>query len=159
MIHRFFVFGLVAALAPVANAASSGTLLLQGTVALVNAIVITPNATNNTSLPIVAGGTAINVASVAETSNDALGYTITASSPTGGFLVNQSDVTKKTAYKLSYNGASSVSLTVPGVTVKTVSTLPGLTTNTSAAAVDVTAFPTATAGIYQDTVTLTIVAN
>lgn len=142
-----------------AMAASSGSLLLQGTVALVNTIVVTANAANNTSLNITTGETGKNVASVAETSNDLNGYTITVSSPTGGFLVNTANAAAKTAYKVSYNGATAVTPTVAALQVKSVASLSGLTTNTSAVTVDVTGLSTAAAGTYQDTLTIAIVAN
>ena len=140
-------------------AANTGTLLLQGTVAVVNDIVVTPNNPNNTTLNIVAGETGKNVASVAETSNNLNGYKIFISSPTAGFLVNTSDSSAKTAYKISYDGAAAVTPTVAPLEVKNVSSLTGLTTDNSAVAADVTAFATAPAGLYEDTLTISIVAN
>lgn len=140
-------------------AASTGTLLLQGTVAAVNDIVVTPNTPNNTTLDIVAGESGKNVASVAETSNNLNGYKIFISSPTGGFLVNTSDAAAKTSYKISYDGATAVTPTVAPLEVKNVTSLTGLTTDNSAVAADVTAFTTAPAGLYEDTLTVSIVAN
>ncbi|WP_409479793.1 hypothetical protein [Pseudobdellovibrio sp. HCB154] len=140
-------------------AASTGTLLLQGTVAAVNDIVVTANSPNNTTLNIVAGESGKNVASVAETSNNLNGYKIFISSPTGGFLVNTSDSAAKTGYKIAYDGAAAVTPTVAPLQVKNVTALTGLTTDTSAVAADVTAFATAPAGLYEDTLTISIVAN
>lgn len=142
-----------------ASAASSGTLLLQGIVGVVNDIVVTANGSNNTSLNITAGESAKLVGSAAETSNNLLGYKIFISSPTGGELRNTADATKKTTYKIAYNGGAAVTPTVAGVQVKNVASLIGLTTANSNINVDVTAYPTAPAGTYQDTLTVSIVAN
>lgn len=142
-----------------AFAASSGTLLLQGTVSSVNDIVVTPNTANNTSLNIVDGETGKNVASVLETSNNLAGYSISISSATGGELRHTVDASKKTTYKISYDGNTSVTPSISGTTVKNVSSLSGLTNDTSDVAVDVDAFATAPAGVYSDTLTISIVAN
>jgi|GEM_PF-1102348 len=146
-------------IAQTAMAASTSTLLLQGTVSVINDIVVTANGTNNTSLNIVAGETGKNVASVAETSNNLNGYKIFISSPTGGELRNTADATKKTTYKIGYGGAAAITPTVAGVMVKNVSSLTGLTTDTSAVVAEVAAYATAPAGTYQDTLTISIVAN
>jgi hypothetical protein len=140
-------------------AASSGTLVLSGTVPLVNDLAVTANGTNNTSLNISGGESAKLVASVAETSNNATGYTITLASANGGQLTNAADATKKTSYQVSYNGGSYAQPSAAAATVKSVSSLSAQTTNTSAVRVTVTAYPGAPAGTYSDTLTLTIVAN
>ena len=142
-----------------ALAASSATLLLQGTVGAVNDISVAANGTNNTSLNILGGETAKSVGTATESSNDLAGYKINISSPTGGELRHTVDATKKTTYKVSYNGGAAVTPTVAGVQVKSVTSLASLTTATSAIAVDVTAAPTAVAGTYQDTLTISIVGN
>lgn len=144
-----------------ALAASSGTLILQGTVGVVNDIVVTAAAGNaNTTLDIVNGETGKLVGTATETSNNLLGYKIRVASATGGELRNTQDATKKTAYKIKYNGATTgVTPTVAGVEVKNVASLSGLTTVTSNIAVDVTAYPTAPAGTYADTLTVSIQAN
>jgi len=139
----------------VAQAASSGNLLLSGVVAPNNSLVITPNGTNNTTLNVTAGVSNLNVASVAETSNDGNGYKITAQSVNSGFL--QLSATAKAAYTFSYNGAAAISLTNAAQTVKTSAALTQLTTATSQVVVNVTALPNALAGTYSDTVTISIV--
>jgi hypothetical protein len=141
-----------------AQAASSGTLLIQGTVSLVNDITITPNA-SATTLNITGGETNKLVASVSETSNNLNGYKIQMSSSNAGKLVHTTDNTKQTAYTISYGSGSAVSLTNTAQTVKTVSALSGLTTVSSNVSANVTALPTAVAGTYQDTITIAIVAN
>lgn len=138
-----------------AQAASSGTLALSGTVAPNNSLVVTPNGTNNTTLTVVAGVTNLNVAAVVETSNDGNGYKITAASATGGFL--QLSATSKTAYTFGYGGAAAITLTNAAQTVKTSGVLTQQTTATSQVVVNVTALPNALAGTYSDTVTISIV--
>lgn len=142
-----------------AEAASTGTLLLQGTVALVNDIVVTPNGANNTTLDIVGGAAGVLVASVAETSNNLTGYKINAKSDNGSELRNSSDATKKTTYTISYDGGSAVTLTTSYQQVKNVTSLAGLTTNNSNVNATVAAYAAAPAGTYSDTVTFQIVAN
>lgn len=141
------------------RAASSGTLLLSGTVPLVNDLAVTANGTNNTSLNITGGESARLVASVAETSNNATGYTVTLSSANGGQLKNAGSASSQTTYQVSYDGGTYAQPGTAAATVKTVNALGALTTNNSAVRVNVTAFPTAPAGTYSDTLTLTIVAN
>lgn len=142
-------------------AASSGTLTLSGSVAVVNSIVITANGSNNTTLNITSGESGKNVAAVDETSNNAAGYTIQMYSANAGELRHTVDSSKKTTYTISYGGGS---YTAPPsssspVTVKSVSSLSGLTTSTSQVLINVAAYSTAIAGTYSDTLTLSIVAN
>ncbi len=160
-IYRFVCATTVALLlSPLAAfAASSGVLTLSGTVDLVNDIVITPNGTNNTSLDIVNGETAKLVASAAETSNNASGYTVEISSLNGGELRHATDASKKTVYQISYDAGTYAQPSVTPAAVKTVASLPGLTTDNSDINVNVTAFPSAIAGTYSDTVTIAISAN
>ncbi len=144
-----------------ATASSSGALTLSGSVAAFNDIAVTPNGTNNTNLNIAAGESGKSVASVAETSNDLNGYKITMSSANGGQLQLAGNSAKYTTYQVSYNGGAYVTPPVSSapVTVKTVTSLSALATANSAIAVNVTAYPTALAGTYSDTVTFTIVGN
>lgn len=142
-----------------AFAASSATLILQGTIGAVNDITVAANGSNNTTLNIASGETAKNVGTATETSNNILGYKITISSPTDGQLRNQTDSTLFTTYKVAYNGAAAVTPTVAGVVVKNVAALTALTTATSAIAVDVVALPNGAAGTYMDTLTVSIQAN
>lgn len=141
-----------------ANAASTGNLLIQGTVASVNDIIVTPVTGVYDTLDIVNGETS-TIASVSETSNNLTGYKINLSSANGGELRNTLNSSKKTTYTIGYNGASHVSVTTTPSQVKNVSSLPALTTNTSAVQITVVAYPAAPAGTYQDTLTFTILAN
>lgn len=139
-------------------AASSGTLLIMGTVSSSNDIVITPNA-NATTLNITGGEVNKTVASVAETSNNLAGYKIMMKSANASKLVHNTDSSKSTGYTVSYNGGSAVTLTTSDQQVKNISALSGLTTNNSAVAVNVAAYAAAPAGSYSDTITISIVAN
>ena len=145
-------------LASNAKAASSDTLALQGSLAAVNSIAVTPSGSYS-ALNITGGESNTTLASVAETSNDLRGYTISMSSTNAGELKNTSDGTKKTSYTISYDGASASAPAVAPQTVKTVSSLAGLTTNTSAVKINVTAYATAPAGTYSDTITFAVVGN
>ena len=153
-----FAFALALTTSP-AQAASTGALLLQGVVAVVNNIIVTPNGTANTTLNIAGGENAKLVASVKEESNNAAGYKINVKSLNSSELRNLSDPTKKTTYQLSYDGANAISLSSNYQQVKTVTRLAGLTTDNSDVKVSVTAYAAAPAGTYEDTVTFQIVAN
>ncbi len=139
-------------------AASTGTLLIQGSVALVNDITITANS-NATSLSITGGESNKLVATVSESSNNLNGYKIFLKSVNASKLMNTSDNTKFTGYTISYNGGSAVTLTTTDQEVKNVSSLSGLTTNSSNVNVNVTSYASAPAGTYNDTITVSIVAN
>jgi hypothetical protein len=155
---RFLPLLLLAVTAP-AWAASSDTLLLQGSVTAVNDIAVTAVAGVNDSLDITGGVSGLTVANVAETSNNLAGYKITMASANAGELRNTADATKKTTYTVSYDGAAAVTPGTSAAQVKNVSSLSGLTTNSSALQVNVTAYPAAPAGTYNDTLTLAIIAN
>jgi hypothetical protein len=141
-------------------AATSGSLTLSGTVAVVNSIAIAPNA-SSTSLDIVGGETAKLVAQATEVSNNAAGYKIQMYSNNGGELRHSVDATKKTVYQISYDGGAYVKPPLSGApaTVKNVNSLSQLTTAVSDIKTNVTALPTAIAGTYSDVVVLSIVAN
>jgi len=139
-------------------AASTSTLLLEGSVVSTNEINITAEAIA-TNLNILQGETGAKVAIVEETSNNRAGYVIQMSSLHAGKLQHASDNTKSTPYQLSYDGGSYKSPTTIPVTVKTVSSLSALTTVNSDVLINVTDYPTAIAGVYSDVVTFSIVAN
>ncbi|MGZ3725609.1 MAG: hypothetical protein ACXWQQ_07400 [Pseudobdellovibrio sp.] len=134
-------------------AATSATLVINGTVSAVDSVVIHDNAVN---MPIVAGGT-VTAATVDEASNRVGGYKINLHSANASKLVNTTNGTYKTAYTVSYDGAAAVSLSTTDQTVKTVSSYQA--TDTSNLVVNVTAFPTAPSGVYSDTITVSIVSN
>ncbi|MGZ3725608.1 MAG: hypothetical protein ACXWQQ_07395 [Pseudobdellovibrio sp.] len=140
-------------------AASTGTLDISGTVLPINDIVINPNLGNKDSLNITGGEVDKNVASVDETSNNINGYKIMMSSLNSSKLVNSASAAFSTAYTVSYAGGAATTLTTTPTPVKDSGALAGLTTVTSQLTVSVTAYPTAPAGTYGDTITISIVAN
>lgn len=140
-------------------AASTGTLLLQGVVAVVNNVTVNPVGTSNTTLNITGGENAKTVAAVIEQSNNVAGYKINVKSQNGSELRHLSDPLKKTSYQLSYDNASAVTLSTNYQMVKNVTSYTGLATDSSDVKVNVTAFANAPAGTYEDTVTFQIVAN
>lgn len=130
-----------------AVAASSGTLALSGVVPLVNSIAVTANGTNNSTLNITGGVSALNVATAVEQSNDAAGYKINMSSANGGHLQLSTDATKYVSYQISYDGLSYVAPTTVASKIKTVNSLSALTSHTSAVLINVTGNANALAGI------------
>ena len=157
----FLTTGLLVAVASSqAFSASIGSLVLTGTVSDTVALVVTANGTNNTTMNIVGGESAKNVASVAETSNDLAGYHIQMSSANGGELrLNGTSSTYKTTYQVSYDGASYFTPSSTLTTIKNVASLTGNTTHNSAVLVDVVAYAAAPEGTYSDTLTFTITDN
>ena len=148
----------IAAFSSGAFAASTGTLNLEGTVLLVNEINISAEAVA-INLNVLQGEAGAKVAVVEETSNDRSGYVIQMSSLHAGKLQHSVDNTKSTSYQLSYDGGAYTSPTTIPVTVKTVSSLSGLTVSDSDVLINLTDYPTAIAGVYSDIVTFSIVAN
>jgi len=142
-----------------AHAADTATLLLRGIVAVVNNIEVTPNGSSNLNLNITGGESSKLVAAVVETSNNVTGYKINVKSLNQGELRHTVDATRKTTYRLGYNGQTPIALTQNYQQVKSVTSLNGLTAASSPVVVDVQALPNAVAGTYEDTVTFQIVAN
>ncbi len=153
LILASFLFGISAL------AASSGNLLVQGTVGIVNDIVVTPVAGVNNNLDILAGESNLKVADVEESSNNLTGYSISMSSVNAGTLVHNSDNTKSTPYTISYDGATATAPTASPAVVKNVASLTGFTQNFSEVKINVTAYPSAPVGVYSDTITFAISAN
>lgn len=146
-------------LAQASFAATSGSLILRGTVGVVSEITVVAEGTDNVNLNILAGETNKLVGKATEKSNNLLGYKISISSPTNGQLRHTADSTKYTNYTISYAGAAAVAPSVAGVQVKNSGALIGLTTAISEIRANVTAYATAPAGTYEDTLTVTITAN
>lgn len=142
--------------ASLAQAASSGTLSISGTVATVFDLTVTATTPANSTLDILGGETNKKVADVSETSNNSAGYKITMSSLNNGLLKNGS--IDSVGYQVSYNGGGNVTPSSSAATVKTSGTLSALTTATSTVRVTFTGKPTALAGTYSDTLTFVIAA-
>lgn len=138
-------------------AATTGTLLLTGTVAEEVAILVTPEAAA-TTLDLSASPTALKVASVNEKSNSNTGYKIAVKSANGGLLEN--GALDSLAYQISYDGGSAISPTTADQDVKTVSTA-GVYDADSDVNISYTGKPAAqmVEGTYSDTLTFTISAN
>lgn len=138
-----------------AEAATTGTLNLRGTVNASYSIQVTEDAGGaNLNLDILNGETDRVVADSREKSNNPTGYKISASSTNGGLLKN--GTVDQVAYTIKYGSSSDITLTT---TPQTVYTSPALTSpadNTQSVSVSFPAKPTALAGIYTDTVTLSI---
>jgi hypothetical protein len=148
-------------------AADSGNIILQGTVAAVNEIVVTPVAGYNT-LNMTAGATIQQVATVNEKSNDPDGYTVTlqslnAGATTQGFLKGaDAQNTDFFNYTMTYGVAAAEA----AVTLAAGS---GIVTTTSAPSIEAgaeksfrisfTGSAWKNADTYSDTITLTIAAR
>jgi hypothetical protein len=137
--------------------ATSGTLIVSGTVAPENSVVIAPYGTNNTSLDILNGEIAKTVATVTEVSNIPSGYKIKMSSANGGKLQRTS--TDFSSYQVSYDGGGYAAPSVAPATVKTSPSLASRYTFPSLVKVNLSGRPNALAGIYSDTITISIEAN
>lgn len=157
--QRILGLAFIGALSASSFAATTGTLLLQGTVAEVLNIVVTPEAVAST-LDLATTQSDLLVATVNEQSNSNSGYTISISSANDGNLL-RSGGTETFAYTLKYAGAS-VSLAGSSstpVTAKTQSTAGTYDVNSNVE-VSYTGVPATSmvAGTYADTLTFEISA-
>lgn len=152
---RLFTYALCAFLVSLsALAATTGTLQLQGIVGTTFSISVASQ-TGAMNLDILNGESAKLVGIATETTNNSAGYKVTMSSANGGELKNGSlDFVQ---YKVSYNGGTAVTPTLLAATVKT-SSVPQPAGVSSNITVTFTGKPTALAGTYSDTLTLTIAA-
>jgi hypothetical protein len=158
--------GVVLSGAP-AFAADNGNIVIQGTVAPVNEIVVTPVSGYNT-LDLTAGGTDVQVATVNEKNNDPDGYTVTlvsanAAETAQAFLAGaDGDNAQVVNYSMKYGVAeaeAAVTLVAGSAVV----------TSTSAASIEAGAAKSLlitfagsswkNADTYSDTITLTIAAK
>lgn len=135
-------------------AATSGTLLLKGTIAPLLSIAVTPEAIAST-LDLTASPSNLKVASVQEKSNSNTGYKVTISSSNLGVLKNGSD--DSVTYTLSYDDVA-INLAAP--VVQTHSAAAAVTVNKDVK-ISYTGRPQdeLVAGDYTDTLTFTIAAN
>ena len=152
----FGLIGLITLSTTSAFAATTGNLLLKGTVPAVLSIAVAPEAVAS-NLPLDTTQTDTKVASVNEVSNSNTGYQVAISSQNLGMLVHDSVTSSSINYGLKYDGAA--------VDLSSTDTF----TFGTAASVDVnkdieisyTGVPHANLiqGNYTDTVTFTISAN
>ena len=153
------VFLLISAvlLANKAYSASTGTLIISGTVAPITNIVVNPTA-DASNLNITNGETSKIVASVVETCNVLASYRIRMRSTNNSKLKHTTDPTNNTTYTISYDNGPYIALSTTDQDVKISGGLYSLTTNTSSVRVNVAAYETAPAGVYSDTITISIVS-
>lgn len=139
-----------------AQAATTGNLLLKGTVPPLLSIVVTPEALAS-ALPLDTTQTDTKVATINEKSNSNTGYQVAVSSSNQGKLVHESVASSFINYSLKYNG-NSVDLSA-GQTY----TYPSATSVNTNRDVEIsyTGVPheDLVQGEYSDTVTFTISAN
>ena len=145
----------LALISATAMAATTGTLNLSGVVSTVYSIVVNGNAAA-TSLDIIGGESATLIASVDETSNNAGGYKIRASSANNGQLKNGS--VDQVSYQVSYDNGSNVSLSTSMADLKSSGSLAGLVTDSSDVKITFSGHPSAAAGTFSDTITFEIAA-
>lgn len=139
--------------------ANTGTLTLDGLIALQNNIDVVSNGNNPITLDILRGENAKHIATAQETSNNATGYKVLISSTGNGLLKNTQSPTQATAYSISYNRGDYRRPTTAFAVVKTVASLNQTTTHSSEIHINVTPAPNARPGNYEDTITLSIEAN
>lgn len=137
--------------------ATTGTLQLNGVVALEVAIVVNSSVAAS-NLDLSATQTDLVVGSVDETSNSATGYKISVSSANAGKLLLAGG-NENVAYTFKYDGVA-VALSTTAVEAKVVTTA-GVVADNSPLSISYTGAPasTMTAGAYQDTLSFEIAAN
>lgn len=138
------------------EAATTGTLVLQATVAQDLPLTVTAEAVAS-SLDLSTSQTGLKVGTVNEKSNSGTGYTISAKSTNGSLLKN--GALDQLSYQITYDGGSAITLTTSDQTVKTQST-GGLYDHDSDVDIVYTGKAPATMvqGTYSDTITFTIAA-
>ena len=153
---KFFVLALTALTFTSAYAATTGTLLLKGTVPRLLDITVTPTSIAST-LPLNTSQTNTVVASVNEKSNSVSGYKVSISSANAGKLVHQSVTSSSINYSLRYNSAA-INLAT-GQTVTYSSSTPANANRSVDISYTGVAHDLLIEGDYSDTVTFTIAAN
>ncbi|MBD66859.1 MAG: hypothetical protein CME62_16775 [Halobacteriovoraceae bacterium] len=140
-------------------AATTGDITISGTVDAELSLTLSTN--SYTTLDIEGGGDH-TVATANEVCNDLDGYKIYGYSTNGSELQNTDNTNVSTSYTVKYDGSSAVSLgagSANKVQLKDSGALTSSADEDSDIVVDVSAFATAPAGTYTDTITLEIVAN
>lgn len=145
-----------AAISTSAFAATTGTLLLKGTVPRLLELTVNAEAVAAT-LPLDTTQSGTLVAVINEKSNSKTGYNVSVSSANQGQLVHESDASSTIAYSLDYNG-NGVDL-VNGETFTY--SFPTGANNNRDVEISYTGVPheNLIEGDYTDTVTFTIAAN
>ena len=163
MNKHIVIAGVLVAGAFTSMAATVGTIVIQGKVPASTDIVVTPTPGYNT-LPLIAGATALQVATVNEKSNWPKGYKVTLQSLNAGagtqaFLKGADPLTLDVVnYTMSYN-AVAVTLVAGSAQVTTTGTRTGPAGVDKPLTITFAANPWIAADTYSDTVTLTIAVN
>lgn len=146
------------ALIPYAHAGSTGSVVLSGSVPVNTSITVaaTPAAA---SLDLTESPNDLPVATIVESSNNALGYTVTLVSSNGGSLKG-AGTNNSLPYSAKYNG-STVNLKTSGQAITSVSSSNTVINVTKSLAISYSGKPASQmmAGSYQDTLTFTITSN
>ncbi len=143
-----------------AFAASSGDLVLSGTVVAACDVTVTPVAGVADNLPLTSAQTALNVGSVNETCNDADGYTVTAQSANNSVLEPLGPTsTDSVPYTFSYGGVT-WDLSTGGTVLVTDAFAPTVSSGASSSVEISYSNPGfIEADTYTDTITFTIAAR
>lgn len=139
-------------------AATSGSLSVTGMIAVVNDLSVS-SYSEATNLDIIGGENGTLVADISELSNNPDGYTIQLTSTNNGKLINTTNSIYQVSYQISYdNGAYLSPINTPN-TVKNVYFLNQKTTDVSPIKIRFSPYVNAGSGSYEDSITLSIVAN
>lgn len=139
-----------------AQAATTGTLNLSGTILSLVSIVVTANSAAS-SLDLTSNQTDLLVGTVSESSNALLGYRIKAKS-TNGSKLKHSTAADVVNYTIKYGASASTTLTTVDQVVKTQSTGGAYNNVVSNVTLSYTGSVALTAGSYSDGITFTIEA-
>jgi hypothetical protein len=152
---KFFILA-VAFAASASFAATSGTLLLKGTVPRSIAIVVTAESIA-ANLPLNVTQSNTKVAVVNEKSNSSTGYKVSVASANAGKLVHQSVASSSVNYSLRYN-SNAVNLASGQTFTYATGGLANVNRNVDISYIGVP-HESLVEGQYSDTVTFTIAAN
>lgn len=137
-------------------AATTGSLVLQGTVPQLVSIDVTANS-NTQNIPLDQTQSNLVVGSVVESSNSNSGYNVQISSSNAGKLVHDSETSSFIAYSLTYGG-SAIDLSTTDTVEQNTAGSYEVTKNVAIAYTGVD-HKDLIEGNYSDTVTFTISAN
>lgn len=148
---------LMVLLSSVSQAATTGSIILQGVVAPVVAVTVTGQGTYN-ALNLATTQTNLLVANVQEQSNDTLGYKVTVASANAGQLKN--GTLGQVTYTAQYN-AVTFTLSATPVQVTNQAAQTTVVNATKPLTISYTGTPAVSimSGTYTDTLTFTITAN
>ena len=139
-----------------AQAATTGTLNLSGTILSLVSIVVTANSSAS-NLDLTSNQTDLLVGTVSESSNALLGYRIKAKS-TNGSKLKHTAAADAVNYTIKYGTGASTTLTTVDQVAKTQSTAGVYNNVVSNVTLSYTGSATLTAGSYSDGITFTIEA-